>query len=49
MPPFIPKNKNEKKDTSSISAKKATKKIGAAQKKTDIEACSWGYITWEIL
>ena len=35
MPPFIPKNKSEKNDTSKISAIKATKKIGGAQKKTE--------------
>ena len=48
MPPFIPKNTTEKKDTSRISAKKATKKIGMAQKKIDI-ARSRGYSTREIL
>ena len=48
MPPFIPKNTTEKKDTSRISAKKATKKIGEAQKKIDI-ARSRGYSTREIL
>ena len=48
MPPFIPKNTTEKKDTSRVSAKKATKKIGEAQKKIDI-ACSRGYSTREIL
>ena len=48
MPPFIPKNKSEKNDTSRVSAKKATKKIGGAQKKIDI-ASSRGYITKGIL
>ena len=48
MPPFIPKNTTEKKDTSRVSAKKATKKIGEAQKKIDI-ARSRGYSTREIL
>ena len=48
MPPFIPKNTTEKKDTSRISVKKATKKIGEAQKKIDI-ARSRGYSTREIL
>ena len=48
VPPFIPKNTTEKKDTSRVSAKKATKKIGEAQKKIDI-ARSRGYSTREIL
>ena len=48
VPPFIPKNTTEKKDTSRVSAKKATKKIGESQKKIDI-ARSRGYSTREIL
>ena len=48
MPPFILKNTTENKDTSRVSAKKANKKIGEAQKKNDI-ARSWGYSTREIL
>ena len=35
MPPFIPKNKSEKTDTSKVSAIKATKKIGGAQTKIE--------------
>ena len=41
VPPFIPKNTTEKKDTSRVSAKKATKKIDIAR--------SRGYSTREIL
>ena len=48
MPPYIPENTTEKKDTGSVPAKKATKKIGEAQKKIDIER-SRGYSTREIL
>ena len=48
MPPFILKNTTENKDTSRVSAKKASTKIGEAQKKIDI-ARSPGYITREIL
>ena len=48
MPTFIPKNTAEKKDTSRVPAKKATKKIGEVQKKIDI-ARSRGYNTGEIL
>ena len=49
MPPFIPKKKkSEKNDTSKVSAKKSTKKIGGTQKKIDI-ASSRGYTTRDIL
>ena len=47
MPPFIRESTTEKKDTSRVSAKKATKKISEAQK-IDI-ARSRGYSTREIL
>ena len=42
------KNTTEKKDTSRVSAKKATKKTGELKKKIDI-ACSRGYNTRKIL
>ena len=48
VPPFMLKNTTEKKDISKVSAKKATKKIGDAQKKID-RAHSRGYSTREIL
>ena len=48
VPPFIRESTTEKKDTSRVSAKKATKKISEAQKKIDI-ARSRGYSTREIL
>ena len=48
MPPFIQENTTEKKDTSRVPVKKATKKIGEAQKKIDI-ARSRGYSTREML
>ena len=44
MAPFIPKTKFEKNDTSKVSAKKATKKIGGAQKQIEIGS-SQGYFT----
>ena len=48
VPPFIPKNTTEKKDTSRVPAEKAIKKIGEAQKKIDKARCR-GYSTREIL
>ena len=48
VPPFIPKNTTEKKDTGRVPAEKAIKKIGEAQKKIDKARCR-GYSTREIL